>query len=92
MERNPADHLAQERLAVHVHGGQVQAGDVQQGGGQVDVQYGSLKESKEDETFVKHTENQQESKLRRESNLTFSVWLALMPGPRTISGTLMSNS
>lgn len=84
-----ADHLREERLAVHIHKGQVEPTYVQYGRRQIDVQDRSLGETG-DETGSK--ENRMQRSFEASWAVTSTLWLGAIPGPRTKSGTLMSNS
>lgn len=80
-----ADHLREERLAVHIHKGQVEPRYVQYGWRQIDVQDRSLEERGSNK-------NRMQRRFEASWAVTSTVWLGAIPGPRTKSGTLMSNS
>lgn len=84
-----ADHLREERLAIHVHSRHVEPTYVQNGWSQVDVQDGSLEESGDK---MRSNKNGLQQSFCALCVVTSTVWFGAIPGPRTMSGTLMSNS
>lgn len=84
-----ADHLREERLAVHVHRWHVEPTYVQYGWSQVDVQDRSLQESGDK---TESNKNWSQGSFHALHAVTSTVWLGAIPGPRTKSGTRMSNS